>query len=194
MARGAEPVEQLSDAEARFERVRGTVGMVLAPAVFVVLLLLPLAGLKPEAQRLAAVMAAVVVLWVTEALPLPVTALLGAAACVVLRVAPARDVFAPFADPLMFLFIGSFILARAIFLHRLDRRLAFGVLSVRWVGARPARILFAFGAVTAFISAWISNTATTAMMFAIGMAILAFLFEQEGGGGRVSRRYATALM
>ena len=69
--------------------------------------------------------------------------------------------------------------------HRLDRRLAFGVLSIRWVGARPSRILFAFGAVTAFISAWISNTATTAMMFAIGMAILAFLFEQEReGGGR----------
>src|SRR5215213_406223 len=195
MDRTVEAVEQISEAEARFERWRRAAGFVLAPAAFVALLLLPLAGLKPEAHRLAAVMAAVVVLWVTEALPLPVTALLGAAACVVLRVAPAKDVFAPFADPLMFLFIGSFILARAIFLHRLDRRLAFGVLSIKWVGARPSRILFAFGAVTAFISAWISNTATTAMMFAIGMAILAFLFDQEREGGqKVSRRYATALM
>jgi sodium-dependent dicarboxylate transporter 2/3/5 len=188
-------VEAVSEGEARFERVRRAVGFALAPALFALLLLLPLEGLKPEAQRLAAVMAAVVVLWVTEALPLPVTALLGAAACVAVRVAPAREVFAPFADPLMFLFIGSFILARAIFLHRLDRRLAFGVLSLRWVGARPSRILFAFGAVTAFISAWVSNTATTAMMFAIGMAILAFLFEQEREGGtRVNRAYATALM
>jgi sodium-dependent dicarboxylate transporter 2/3/5 len=187
--------EVLSEAEARFERWRRAAGYVLAPALFALLLALPLDGLKPEAQRLAAVMAAVVALWVTEALPLPVTALLGAAACVVMRVAPAREVFAPFADPLMFLFIGSFILARAIFLHRLDRRLAFGVLSLRWVGARPSRILFAFGAVTAFISAWISNTATTAMMFAIGMAILAFLFEQEReGGARLNRGYATALM
>jgi len=187
--------EAVSEGEARFDRVRRVVGFVLAPTLFALLWLLPLGGLKPEAQRLAAVMAAVVVLWVTEALPLPVTALLGAAACVVVRVAPARDVFAPFADPLMFLFIGSFILARAIFLHRLDRRLAFGVLSLRWVGARPSRILFAFGAVTAFISAWISNTATTAMMFAIGMAILAFLFEQEREGGtRIHRGYATALM
>src|SRR3954471_1615520 len=138
-----------------------------------------MAGLSVAAHRLAAVLAAVVVLWVTEALPLPVTALLGAAACVVLQVAPAKEVFAPFADPLMFLFIGSFILARAIFLHGLDRRLAFGVLSMRGVGARPTRILIAFGAVTAFISAWISNTATTAMMFAIGLSILSFLFEQE---------------
>src|ERR687890_385270 len=195
MDRTVEAVERISEAEARFEWWRRAVGFVLAPAIFVTLLLLPLPGLKPEAHRLAAVMAAVVVLWMTEALPLPVTALLGAAACVVLRVAPAKDVFAPFADPLMFLFIGSFMLARAIFLHRLDRRLAFGVLSVKWVGARPSRILFAFGAVTAFISAWISNTATTAMMFAIGMAILAFLFDQEKEGGqKVSRRYATALM
>ncbi len=190
-----EPIEQITDAEARFERARRVAGFILAPVVFALLLVLPLPALKPEAHRLAAVMAAVVVMWISEALPLPVTALIGASLCVVLRVAPAKDVFAPFADPLMFLFIGSFILARAIFLHRLDRRLAFGVLSLKWVGARPGRILVAFGAVTAFISAWISNTATTAMMFAIGMAILAFLFDNEKqGGSKINRRYATGLM
>ena len=103
---------------------RRRIGAVAAPAVFVILLLLPMPGLSPEAHRLAGVLAAVVVLWVTEALPLPVTALLGAAASVTLGVAPARQVFAPFADPLMFLFIGAFILARAMFLHGLDRRVA----------------------------------------------------------------------
>ena len=195
MERNLEVVERITPAEARFERGRRIVGLGLAPAVFVLVWLWPFAGLSPEAHRLAAVMAAVVILWITEALPLPMSAMLGAAACVVLRVAPAREVFAPFADPLMFLFIGSFILARGIFLHRLDRRLAFGVLSLRWVGASPSRILFAFGAVTAFLSAWISNTATTAMMFAIGMAILAFLFDNEReGGSPINRRYATGLM
>lgn len=184
----------IGEKEERFEQIRRVIGFALAPVLFVLLLSLPL-SLSPQAHRLAAVMAVVVVLWITEALPLPVTALLGAAACVVLKVAPAKDVFAPFADPLMFLFIGSFILARAIFLHKLDHRLAFGVLSIKWVGARPSRILFAFGAVTAFMSAWISNTATTAMMFAIGLAILAFLFDQERQTGqRISRSYATALM
>src|SRR6185295_236348 len=160
-------------------------------AVFVLLLLLPLPALSPAAHRLAAVMATVVVLWISEAVPMPVTALLGVTACVVMRVAPARDAFAPFADPLMFLFIGSFILARAIFLHGLDRRLAFGVLALPAIGGRPVRVLVAFGAVTAFISAWISNTATTAMMFAIGMSILAFLADNEKeGGSRISRRSA----
>src|SRR5688572_2228247 len=140
-------------------------------------------------------MGAVVILWITEALPLPVTAIMGAVACVLLRVAPARDVFAPFADPLMFLFIGSFMLAKAIMLHGLDRRVAYSVLSLRIVGASPMRILFAFGAVTAAISAWISNTATTAMMYAIGMAILAFMADAAKREGRsLDPRYATALM
>ena len=173
--------------------MRRTVGFFLAPAVFLTLLALPLAGLSPQAHRLAAIMATVVVLWVTEALPLPVTALLGASACVVLEVAPAKEVFAPFADPLMFLFIGAFILARGIFLHGLDRRVAYAVLSVPWVGARPARILVAFGAATALISAWISNTATTAMMFGIGLSILAAL-RSRATDTALDPRYASALM
>jgi solute carrier family 13 (sodium-dependent dicarboxylate transporter), member 2/3/5 len=173
--------------------VRHRVGAVLAPSVFLLLLALPLEGLSTPAHRLAAVLSAVVVLWVTEALPLPVTALLGASVCVVLGVAPAKQVFAPFADPLMFLFIGAFILARAIFLHKLDRRFAYAVLSLPWVGARPSRILLAFGAVTAFISWWISNTATTAMMFGIGLSILAAL-RAPGAGATIDPRYATGLM
>jgi solute carrier family 13 (sodium-dependent dicarboxylate transporter), member 2/3/5 len=173
--------------------VRQRIGAVLAPAAFLLLLLLPLDGIPGPAQRLAAVLAAVVVLWVTEALPLPVTALLGAAACVVLQVAPAKEVFAPFADPLMFLFIGAFILSRAIFLHGLDRRVAYAVLSLPWVGARPSRILFAFGAVTAAISGWISNTATTAMMFGIGLSILSALRSPDGRT-TIAPAYATALM
>ena len=173
--------------------MRERIGAVLAPAVFLLLLFLPLDGIPDPAHRLAAVLAAVVVLWVTEALPLPVTALLGAAACVLLQVAPAKEVFAPFADPLMFLFIGAFILSRAIFLHGLDRRVAYAVLSLPWVGARPSRILFAFGAVTAMISGWISNTATTAMMFGIGLSILAALRGPDGRSA-VAPAYATALM
>jgi sodium-dependent dicarboxylate transporter 2/3/5 len=187
--------EKLSDAEERFERARKSVGLIAAPIVFVVMLLIPMPALEPEAHRLAAIMATVIVLWLTEALPLPVTAMAGAAACVVLRVGEAKSIFAPFADPLIFMFIGSFILARAIFLHGLDRRLAFAVLSLKGVGARPGRIMVAFGAVTCFLSWWISNTAATALMYAIGLSILAFLFEQEKRGGpAINRRYATGLM
>jgi sodium-dependent dicarboxylate transporter 2/3/5 len=128
--------------------------------------------LTPEAQSLAVILVGVVILWVTEALPLPVTALAGAIACVVAGVAPAKEVFRPFSEPLVFLFIGSFMLAEAIRVHGLDRRLAFAVLGLPAVGERPGRILAAVAVVSATISAFISNTATTAMMVAIAAGIL----------------------
>jgi len=185
----------LSPAEQRFEAIRHRAGFVVAPLAALGVALLDLPGLTPEAHRLAVVMVAVVLLWVTESLPMPVTALLGASACVVLGVAPAKTVFAPFADPLMFLFIGSFILSQAIFRHGLDRRVAFTVLSRQWVGASPSRLLLTFGLISATISGWISNTATTAMMFGIGMSLLRVLYlRQQSGELRLDPRWATGLM
>ena len=179
-----------SAGEVRFDEVRRKVGLVLAPAVFLLVLVLPFEQLTPEAHRLAAVIALVIVLWVTEAVPLPVTALLGPSLAIVLRVAPVREAFAPFANPLIFLFIGSFILAQALFVHRVNERIAYGVLSWRFIGARPTRILIAYGALAAFLSAWMSNTATTAMLVPIGLSLLAFM-ESEGS---VPKGYGTALM
>ncbi len=120
-----------------------------------------------------------VILWITEALPLAVTALIGPVLAIILQVAPARAVFAPFADPIIFLFIGSFMLAEAMFAHGLDRRIAFGALSSRAVGGSPTRILLVYGAVATGISMWISNTATTAMMFPIGLSIVAHLTKGQ---------------
>jgi sodium-dependent dicarboxylate transporter 2/3/5 len=134
-----------------------------------------------------------VVLWVTEALPLAVTALIGPVLAVVLRIVPARAAFAPFADPIIFLFVGSFMLAEAMFVHGLDRRIAFSALSSRLVGRSPILILTAFGGVSALISMWISNTATTAMMYPIGLSIVAHL-TQGREADRGSREFATAMM
>jgi sodium-dependent dicarboxylate transporter 2/3/5 len=152
-------------------------------------------GLTPEAWALAAIVAVVVVLWFTEALPLAVTALLGAAACVLFGVAPAKEVFAPFADPLIFLFIGSFLLAEAIRIHRLDRRLAYAVLSVPWVGEGPVRVLAGVAVVSTLISAFISNTVTAAMMTTIVTGILAAIEEAGRRSGRKpAPGFATGLM
>ncbi|MEO5821197.1 MAG: SLC13 family permease [Vicinamibacteraceae bacterium] len=165
-------VERFSDVEVRVERIRRTAGFVLGPLVFVGLLAAPL-GLAAPAHRLAAIVAAIVVLWVCESLPLAITAILGPILAVVLQVAPARQVFASFADPVVFVFIGGFMLAEAMFVHRLDRRIAFAALASRFVGSSAARALVVYGAVTTFISAWISNVATTAMMYPIGLAMAA---------------------
>ena len=100
-------VQAVQDAQARFDEQRRRVGLLLGPALFLLVLLLPFGSLTPEGHRLAAVMALVIVFWTTEALPLAVTALLGPVLAVILRVAPVRDVLAPFANPLIFLFIGA---------------------------------------------------------------------------------------
>jgi len=150
--------------------------------------------LSPEALTLAPILLLVIVLWVTEALPLAVTALLGAALCVVAGVAPAKEVFRPFADPLIFLFIGSFLLAEAIRLHGLDRRLAYRVLSVPWIGERPTRILSAVALVSVLISAFISNTVTAAMMMAIVTGILGAVEAAASVHGRPpAPTFATSL-
>ena len=188
-----ESVESYSPAEELFNRRRRTAGLFLGPLVFIALLLLPMPGLSPAAHRLAAILALMVVLWITEALPLAVTALAGPVLAVLMGVAPARAVFAPFADPIIFLFIGSFILAEAMFVHGLDRRIAFTALSLKAVGRTPGRILIAYGTVTAVISMWISNTATTAMMFPLGLAVVGHLAAGREREPAV-RRYAMAMM
>ncbi len=185
-------IEAYSPAEELFNRRRRTVGLFAGPILFLVLLAWPM-HLAPAPHKLAAILAMMVVLWMTEALPLAVTALAGPTLAIVLQVAPAREAFAPFADPIIFLFIGSFMLAEAMFVHGLDRRIAFGALASRMVGGSPARILFVYGAVSAGISMWISNTATAAMMFPIGLSIVAHLTEgRESDPG--SREFATAMM
>jgi sodium-dependent dicarboxylate transporter 2/3/5 len=185
-------VEAYSPAEERFNRRRRTAGLALAPVVLAALLIAPLPVPQP-AHSLAAVLAMMVVLWITEALPLAVTALIGPVLAIVLGIVPARTAFAPFADPIIFLFIGSFMLAEAMFVHGIDRRIAFGALSSRLVGGSAARIVLVYGLVACALSMWISNTATTAMMFPIGLSIVAHLTEgREREQG--SRNFAVAMM
>lgn len=192
----AEPGEVISRAEAVFERGRRLAGALLAPAAFAAVWLLA-DGLEPQGQTLSAILATVVVLWICETLPLPVTALVGAMLCVVLGVAPARQVFAYFADPIVFLFIGSFMLARAMSVHGVDRRIALSFLSIHWISARPARLLAGLGLVTAGLSMWVSNTATTAMLLPIALGLLGALNQTGAAGGGSDGRpwpFATGMM
>lgn len=187
-----EPVEALSTAEARFELWRRRAGLVLAPLAFGGVWLAPL-SLPDPAHRLAAILAATVVMWITEIVPMAVTAFLGVAAAVVLQVAPANEAFAPFADPLIFLFIGTFMLARSIFHHDLNRRFAFAILALPGVGGHPGRILAAYAGAAALMSMWISNTATVAMMFPIGVSVLSVL-EGQAAARRLAPSFGAVLL
>ena len=146
-----EAVETYSPAEQQFNRRRKTLGLVLAPVLFCIVLAVPAETLSPPAHRLEANMVLVVALWVTEALPLAVTALLVPLLAIVLRVAPAQKALASFSDPIIFLFIGSFILAESMYVHRLDRRIAFTALSSRRIGHSAGRLLVVFGGVSVLL-------------------------------------------
>jgi sodium-dependent dicarboxylate transporter 2/3/5 len=167
-----EPKEVISEAEERFEKFRKSIGLFAGPALAVFLYLIPMPSLSTKAHMLTVIIGWIVIWWITEPVPIPVSAMLGAALCVVLGVADAKTVFKPFADPIIFLFLGSFILAKSMSVHGLDKRIAFGIISLKWVGNSSIKILFVFGAVSAVLSMWISNTATTAMMLPIGIGIV----------------------
>ncbi len=188
----------LSPAELRFERRRRTIGLFLGPTLFVLLSLYPVSEAAPAA-RLAAVLAWVLTWWICEAVPIPVTALLGPTLGVLTGVGNAKQMFASFGDPIIFLFLGSFLLAEGMLASRLDRRFAYAILARPWVGSSATRILVAFACVTALLSMWLSNTATTAMMYPIGLSVLAALSQlvsrQRGEVVELTRlRYGTALM
>jgi sodium-dependent dicarboxylate transporter 2/3/5 len=180
-------IEAFSEQEQRFERARRTVGFFAGPLVFLLVHLLPASDLSPAAHRLSAIVAFVVTWWVTEPIPIPATALIGAALMVVSGVTTAQTAFAPFASPTIFLFLGSFFIAEALAVHGLDRRVASWLLSVPWVGRSALRTRTAFGALAVVLSAWMSNTATTAMLLPVALGILASHRSTTRSGSNMAR-------
>ncbi|MBA2551360.1 MAG: anion permease, partial [Nocardioidaceae bacterium] len=174
--------QQLSPAEERFEKARRTTGFVLAPLVSVVFWFLPL-NLDDTQQGLAAILLGVVILWVTEPVPIPIGGFIGIAAIVITGVVPADEALTPFGSSTVFTFIGAFILAQAMLKHGLAKRFAMFVLSAPGVGNSTARVIIAFGFITTLLSAFVSNTATVAMLLptAIGiLTVIAKLLQDKG--------------
>ena len=149
--------------------IKSKSGFVAGLALFFALAFLPL-GLDVPIQRTLAVLALCAVWWGTEAISIYATSLLPAILLPLLGIMPLQDALSPYANRLIFLFLGGFLIARAMMKWGIDRRLALGILSR--VGADARMLVLYFMLLTAFLSAFISNTATTAMMLPIGMAIL----------------------
>jgi sodium-dependent dicarboxylate transporter 2/3/5 len=151
---------------------RKKIGFFLGPLFFLTAYFSPFLSDNPQAHNLLAVFLLIVVWWVTECIPIPITALLIPIFITVFAISPVKEAFAPFANPIIMLFLGSFILARAMCVHSLDQKLAFSVLSIKSIAHKKTRILFALGLTSLFLSMWISNTATTAMMYPIALGVL----------------------
>jgi sodium-dependent dicarboxylate transporter 2/3/5 len=186
--------EVLSAAEQRFDRARRTFGLAAGPLAFALLLAFPVPAPSPEGARLAAVLVFVLLWWITEAVPIPVTALLGPALAVVCGVGSASEIFAPFGDPIVLFFVGSFVIAEAMTTAGLDRRIASAILRRPAVSSSPGRVLAAFALVSAGISAWLNNTATTAMLYPIALSVLGALARGVAGADPRRLRFSIALL
>jgi solute carrier family 13 (sodium-dependent dicarboxylate transporter), member 2/3/5 len=151
---------------------RARLGAVLAPLAFALILVSPL-PLEAPAHRLAAIAAAVVVAWVTEVVPIPVTALMIAPAMVALGICEPKAAFAPYADPLLFLFYGAFFISHAMQRHGLDRRVAHAIVGSRLVTGVAWRTRLALMVTGMLLSMWISNTASAAIVVPILLGTLA---------------------
>lgn len=159
--------------EDRLETGMRTTGLIAGPVAAMLVYLWNPGGHPPEARRLSAVLALTICWWITEAIPLPATALMASALTIVLGIAPARAVLAPYADPIIFLFVGSFLLSEAFRRHGLDRRLAGAIMRHGGFGRSPAGLITGFGLASAAISTCLSNTATAALMTPIALGTTA---------------------
>ena len=174
------------------------IGRVTGVLLFIAILALPApAGLEPAAWRTAAVAALMAAWWFTEAIPIPATALVPVVLFPLLGVGTIRETAEPYANPIIFLFLGGFLLAAAMQRWNLHRRIAFGI--VRRTGTRPSGLMAGFMVATALLSMWVSNTATAVMMMPIGLSVVGVLSaaeseSAEGAGEDLHGGLAVALL
>jgi len=183
--------DRLHSDGARIRRLR-MLALAAGPAAMLAVLLASAPpGLEPPAWRLVGVTAWMVIWWIGQAAPLPVTALLPIPLMPALGIAPVATITGQYGNPLIFLFLGGFLVAAAMQRHGLHRRIALAIVAA--MGTAPQRILLGFMLATAALSMWISNTASTVMMFAVALPVIE-LVGARADNDETARRFGVALM
>jgi len=168
------------------------IALIAGPIMALLTLLTPSpGGLSQGSWRLIGLLAWMVSWWLTEAMPLAVTALLPIPYMPLVGIADEKVVTSGYAHPLIYLFLGGFIISLAMTKWGLHKRIALTIVSK--IGSSPPKIVAGFMVATAFLSMWISNTATAIMMFAVGYALIGF-FKERGMNDDEVGRFGKALM
>jgi sodium-dependent dicarboxylate transporter 2/3/5 len=167
----------IEEGEPREYTGRQLTGLFLGPVLFILMLIIPTpAGMEPAAQKMAAVALLMATWWMCESIPIPATSLLPIPLFPLMGITSTQKATAPYANHLIFLFMGGFLIALAMQRWNLHRRIAMNI--VRAVGFSPGRLIFGFMIATAALSAFVSNTATAVMMMPIGLAIITHVIEE----------------
>jgi sodium-dependent dicarboxylate transporter 2/3/5 len=148
----------------------------IALLLFCVLLYFPVLE-QPNAQKALALFIFIAVLWITEAIPLSLTALLVPLLAVLLQLIPPKQAFQEFANPVIFLFMGGFVLAGALSRHALDKLLAQKLTQLAKGNFYRSAVLLMLA--TALVSWWVSNTSCAAMMLPLGLGMLVLVDKQK---------------
>jgi sodium-dependent dicarboxylate transporter 2/3/5 len=145
-----------------------------------------------NALKVLAVAGLMITWWVTEALPMPVVALLPLILFPLLRIGSMEETAAPYANPVIFLFMGGFMIGLAIEKWNLHRRIALNI--IRLTGTSGDRIVLGFILATGLLSMWLSNTATTMMMFPIAVSVIHVMRENNKGDGNIANFSLTIML
>jgi len=152
------------------------IGFFLGPALFMlVLIFVPANFISPHAPKVLALAAWMITWWVTEAVPIPVTAFLPMVGFPMLGVMKISHATAPYANSIIFLFMGGFLIALALEKHKLHERIALNLIKI--TGTSGNGIILGFMLATAFLSMWISNTATAMMMLPIAISVVQLILH-----------------
>ncbi|WDP90683.1 MAG: DASS family sodium-coupled anion symporter [Desulfobacter sp.] len=151
-------------------------GLILGPVLFFLVMMINIDPANPMVGRMAAVATLMAVFWVTEAVPLAATALIPVILFPLLGIMKGKAAAGVYFNSTIFLFMGGFLIALAMEKWKLHKRIA--LFTVKTIGGGPSRLVFGFMAASAFLSMWISNTATAVMMLPIAMSIILKMEEQ----------------
>lgn len=180
-------------------QLRQIVGLILGVFLFLIMILLPTpSGMSPAAQKTLAITLLMASWWIGEAIHITATALIPLVAYPLLGIMNSRAAAAPYANHNVFLFMGGFFIAMAMQKWNLHQRIALHIINL--VGASPRRLVLGFMLATAFLSMWISNTATTMMMLPIGIAVIYSIptgnnqVQKQTDAGILKTNFGTALM
>ncbi len=168
------------------------IGLLLGPALFLLLINLPFDLVSEKADSVIAVAIWMVIWWITEAVSISVTALLPLVLFPFLKIMPINDVGANYGSSIVFLFFGGFVMALALEKVNLHKRIALTIIKI--TGTTPNKVILGFMIATATLSMWISNTASTVVMLPIAMSVISLLINDEDGFTKKDKNFALSVM